>query len=104
MGAGVGISNPKYFVADFSKDLQYLGEWGFWAARIVAAVCFFGIWWKQLTGWALPVMVGEGTTFTFIPCADDDNDDVDDDDDDDDDDDEEYNGITWESGNMLPDL
>ena len=49
-------------------------------------------------------MVGEGTTFTFIPCADDDNDDVDDDDDDDDDDDEEYNGITWESGNMLPDL
>ena len=30
--------------------------------------------------------------------------DADNDDDDDDDDDDEYNGITWGSGNMLPDL
>ena len=29
---------------------------------------------------------------------------IDNDDDDDDEDDDEYNGITWGSGNMLPDL
>ena len=37
-------------------------------------------------------------TIRFSHHVDDDNDD------DDDDDDDEYNGITWGSGNMLPDL
>ena len=42
-------------------------------------------------------MVGEGTTFTFIPCCGDD-----DDYEDDGDDDDEYNGLSARLGHMCP--